>query len=68
MPSDPFFIIVVIAVLAVVVVLMVGLGGFAGGGAFNKRNGNKIMRLRIAAQFVAVLLILAYVYFRGTTG
>jgi len=68
MPSDPLFIIVILAVLAVVVVLMVGLGGFAGGGAFNKRNGNKIMRLRIAAQFVAVLLILAYIYFRKDAG
>lgn len=63
--SDPFFVIIVIAVAIVVIVLMLGLGGFAGGGAFNKRNSNKLMRLRIAAQFVAVILILAYVYFRG---
>lgn len=66
--SDPFFVIIVIAVAAVAIVLMLGLGGFAGGGAFNKRNSNKLMRLRIAAQFVAVLLILAYVYFRGEAG
>lgn len=68
MPSDPLFIIVVLAVLAVVVVLMFGLGGFAGGGAFNKRNSNKIMRLRIIAQFIAVLLIVAYVYLRKGAG
>ncbi|QJF53078.1 twin transmembrane helix small protein [Roseobacter ponti] len=43
---------------------MFGLGGFAGGGKFNKENSNKLMRWRIAAQFVAVLLILVYVYFR----
>lgn len=61
--SDPFFVLVVIAVLAVVVVLMLGLGGFAGGGAFNKANSNKLMRWRIIAQFIAVLLIVAYVYF-----
>ncbi len=66
--DDPLFIIVVIAVLAVVVVLMFGLGGFAGGGAFNKRNANKIMRLRIIAQFIAVLLIVAYVWLRKGTG
>ena len=66
--SDPLFIVILLAVGAVVVVLMLGLGGFAGGGAFNKRNSNKLMRLRIAAQFVAVVLILAYVYFRGTAG
>ncbi len=68
MPSDPFFVIVVLAVLAVVVVLMFGLGGYAGGGAFNKRNANKIMRLRIVTQFIAILLIVAYVYFRKSAG
>lgn len=68
MPSDPLFIIVVLAVLLVVVVLMFGLGGFAGGGAFSKRNSNKIMRLRLIAQFIAVLLIVAYVYLRKDSG
>lgn len=63
MTFDPFFIVVVISVIAVIVILMFGLGGFAGGGAFNRRNSNKLMRMRIIAQFIAVLLILAYVYF-----
>ncbi len=64
--TDPLFIIVVLAVVAVVIVLMLGLGGFAGGGAFNKRNSNKLMRYRIIAQFVAVVLIMAYIWLRGT--
>ena len=64
--TDPLFIIVLLAVVAVVVVLMLGLGGFAGGGAFNKRNSNKLMRYRIVAQFIAVLLIVAYVWYRGS--
>ena len=68
MPQDPLFIIVIIAVLAVVVVLMIGLGGYAGGGAFNKRNSNKIMRWRLIAQFIAVVLIVIYVYLRKATG
>ena len=64
--SDPFQFLLVIAVLAVAIILMVGLGGFAGGGAFNKKNANKIMRLRIIAQFIAVVLIVIYVwYIRG---
>ena len=64
--SDPFQFLLVIAVLAVAIILMVGLGGFAGGGAFNKKNANKIMRLRIVAQFIAVVLIVIYVwYIRG---
>lgn len=61
--SDPFFILIVAAVIAVVVVLMLGLGGFASGGAFNKANSNKLMRYRIIAQFIAVVLIVFYVYF-----
>ena len=61
--SDPFFIVVLVAVVAVVIVLMFGLGGFAGGGAFNKKNANKIMRLRLLAQFIAVILIVIYVWF-----
>ena len=61
--SDPFFIVVLLAVVAVVIVLMFGLGGFAGGGAFNKKNANKIMRLRLLAQFIAVILIVIYVWF-----
>ena len=68
MTFDPFFIVVIIAVIAVVVILMFGLGGFAGGGTFNRRNSNKLMRMRIIAQFIAVLLILAYVYFMKGTG
>jgi len=68
MLDDPLFAIVVVAVLAVAVVLMFGLGGFAGGGAFNKRNANKIMRLRIIAQFIAVVLIMIYVWLHRGAG
>tara|TARA_R110002095_G_scaffold211905_1_gene200559 strand:+ start:638 stop:844 length:207 start_codon:yes stop_codon:yes gene_type:complete len=63
--EDPLFIVVVLAVLAVAVILLIGLGGFAGGGEFNKRNSNKLMRWRIIAQFIAVLLILGFVWLRG---
>lgn len=67
MTNDPFFIVIVIAVLAVVVVLMLGLGGFASGGTFNKNNSNKLMRYRILAQFIAVVLIVVFVWLRGGT-
>jgi hypothetical protein len=63
MASDPLFYLIVVACLAVVVVLMIGVLGFARGGDFNKKYANKIMRLRLLLQFVAVLLILAFVYF-----
>ncbi len=61
--GDPLFILIIIAILAVVVVLVMGLGGFASGGAFNKANSNKLMRWRIILQFIAVILIVIYVYF-----
>lgn len=68
MTEDPLFTVILLAVVAVVVVLMIGLGGFARGGDFNKKNGNKMMRYRIIAQFIAVLLILGFVWLRGNTG
>ena len=63
MLQDPLFIVAALACLAVLVVLMIGIGGFARGGDFNRKYANKIMRLRIAAQFVAVVLILVFVLF-----
>lgn len=66
--SDAFFILAAIASLGVVVVLALGLGGFAGGGAFNKKNSNKLMRYRIAAQFIAVVFIVLFVYVRNQGG
>ena len=68
MTQDPFFIVILIAMFAVVAILAVGIGGFGIGGAFNAKNGNRMMRLRIALQFVAVLLILAYIWLRGEGG
>ena len=62
--GDPLFVIVVLAVLAVAVVLMLGIGGFAKGGAFNKKYSNKLMRLRILMQAIAVALILLYIYLK----
>lgn len=61
--SDPFFVIILIAVVAVAIILLLGLGGFARGGDFNKTRANKVMRMRIAAQFLAVVLIAIYVWF-----
>lgn len=63
--NDPFLLIIIIAVVAVLIVLMIGLGGFAKGGEFSMKNSNKMMRLRLFAQFIAVVLIAGYVYLRG---
>lgn len=66
--NDPLFVIVLVAVLATAVILMIGIGGFAKGGRFNLKHGNKMMRWRIIAQFVAVLLIVLFVWLRGQGG
>jgi hypothetical protein len=63
MAKDPLFIVMIISMVAVLGILMLGIGGFAKGGDFNRKHANRIMRYRIYAQFVAVLLILAVVYF-----
>lgn len=65
MANDPLFIVVAVAMLAVLAVLLFGIGSFAKGGAFNKKYANKAMRWRIAAQFIAVVLILLFVWIRG---
>jgi hypothetical protein len=65
MANDPLFILVVIAVLIVLGILLLGVGTFGKGGDFNRKYANKIMRYRIGAQCVAVLLILLYVYLRN---
>lgn len=56
-------VIVIVACLLVLIVLMVGLGGFTFGGEFNRKYANKIMRLRILLQAIAILLIILFVYF-----
>lgn len=68
MAKDPLFIVVAVAVLVVLGILMVGIGGFAKGGEFNRKHGNRIMRYRIIAQAVAVVLILLFVFIRGSGG
>ena len=63
--SDPLLLIVALAVLIVLVILMFGVGSFGRGGEFNRRNAIKLMRWRIYAQGIAVVLILLYVFLRS---
>jgi hypothetical protein len=68
MLHDPLFILAAVAALAVLVILMIGIGSFAKGGDFNRKHANRLMRYRIAAQALAVILIVGFAYFRATTG
>ena len=62
MAQDPLFTVVVLSMAAVAIILMIGIGGFGRGGEFNRKYANKLMRMRILAQFVAVVLILLFVW------
>ncbi len=65
MTDDALFLLVVLSVLLVAGILMFGIGTFGKGGDFNRKHANRIMRWRVGAQFVAVLLVLLYVALRG---
>jgi hypothetical protein len=68
MLNDPLFIVAALATFGVLVILMIGIGGFAKGGEFNKKHANRVMRYRIAAQAVAVLLIVGFAWIRSNGG
>ncbi len=68
MLNDPLFILAAFASLAVLAILMIGVGGFAKGGEFNRKYANKLMRMRIAAQAIAVILIVAFAWLRSRGG
>lgn len=66
MQDKPLFYIVIIAVLIVLGILATGIGGFARGGEFNRKHGNRLMRWRIIAQAIAVALILLFIWLKGS--
>ena len=58
-------ILVGIATGAVALVLVAGLYSLYRGGDFARSYSNKIMRLRIVAQFIAIVVIMGVLYFWG---
>ncbi len=54
-----------LALVGVVAVLGTGIVGFIAGGEFNRKYANKIMRLRVATQAFAVLVLLALLLLRS---
>ena len=61
--SSIFLVLAIVTCLVVLIILMFGIGSFAKGGNFGRKYSNKLMRWRIIAQAVAVLLIIVFVYF-----
>ena len=49
-------IMMVVAMLVTVGILFVGIIGMARGGEFNQKWGNRLMRYRIVAQFIALVM------------
>lgn len=65
MQDKPLLYVIILAILVVLAVLLTGIGGFAKGGEFNRRHGNRLMRWRLIAQAIAVALIMLFIYLRG---
>lgn len=65
MINDPLFILAAIACLVVVAILALGIGSFGRGGEYNRRNANRLMRYRLAAQAAAVALIVGFAWLRA---
>jgi len=59
--SEFFNILVTISVLAVAFVLILGLTNMLKRGSANR--SQKLMRLRVIAQFIAIILIMVFFYF-----
>ncbi len=56
--TDIVFVLVVVAVIVVALILVAGVVAMMRGGEFNRKYGNRLMRARLVAQAVAVVLVL----------
>jgi uncharacterized membrane protein len=63
-----FNILIALAVLAVSVTLGFGLYSLYRGGDYARSNSNKLMRLRVALQATAVVLLVAGLWWKSTHG
>ncbi len=56
-----------LSLASVVAVLITGLAAMSKGGEFNKRYGNKLMRLRVILQGVTIALFMLYIVLTGVS-
>lgn len=68
MTNDPILIAALVACGAVAIILLLGINSFRKGGAEGAKQSNKFMQWRLGMQFVAILLLIAFVYFRRQSG
>ena len=65
---DLFDILILIAVGAVAITLGFGIHSLFRGGDYARSHSNKLMRLRVALQAVAVVILVAAVWWKSTQG
>jgi len=63
--TDIFSFLIPIALAAVLIALAFGLFALFKGGDFGRSYSNKLMRLRVVLQFVAILVLVAAFYWRS---
>lgn len=59
------FFLIPLALAATVIILAIGIFSLAKGGTFAAKNSNKLMRLRVMAQAVAIGLMLLFLVLIG---
>ncbi len=62
---DIFDVLIYAALAAVSLVLAMGLFSLFRGGEFGRSNSNKLMRLRVLTQAVAIVILVAAAWWRG---
>ncbi|MBX9708868.1 MAG: twin transmembrane helix small protein [Caulobacteraceae bacterium] len=63
-----FDILIIAAIAAVTVTLGFGIYALFRGGDYGRSNSNKLMRLRVALQGAAILLLMAGMWWKSTQG
>lgn len=62
---DILQVLLLIALAAVALALALGVFAMSRGGDFSRRWSNRLMRVRVAVQFVAIVLLAAVIFLRG---
>jgi hypothetical protein len=65
---DIFTWLIPLALAAVFITLCFGIYSLFRGGAFARSYSNRLMRLRVVLQFVAILILVAAMLWRGAQG
>jgi len=63
-----FDILIYVALAAVAITLAFGIYSLYRGGEFGRSYSNKLMRLRVVLQFVAIIVLVAAFYWRHRVG